>query len=161
MVLNIALDKSCSQINIFLYFFKKTHGLLWYVLKVPIWVPQPVSVGKQENDQYSSDENNASSRAIPSDIWAAPCKNMSSGHVRTAKAQIRLCICAVWSGPSLSSNRITVDSRYLQFQGTHWNTSRYPYLDISELKEWGKQWIEQPHLTNKCVIWLLKLEIYV
>ena len=31
---------------------------------------------------------------------------------------------------------ITVDSR---FQGTHWNTSRYPYLDISELKEWGKQ----------------------
>ena len=33
----------------------------------------------------------------------------------------------------------TVDSRYLEFQGTHWNTSRYPYLDISELREWGKQ----------------------
>ena len=33
----------------------------------------------------------------------------------------------------------TVDSRYLEFQGTHWNTSRYPYLDRSELREWGKQ----------------------
>ena len=33
----------------------------------------------------------------------------------------------------------TVDSRYLEFQGTHWNTSRYPYLDISEVREWGKQ----------------------
>ena len=33
----------------------------------------------------------------------------------------------------------TVESRYLEFQGTHWNTSRYPYLDISELREWGKQ----------------------
>ena len=33
----------------------------------------------------------------------------------------------------------TVDSRYLEFQGTHWNTSRCPYLDISELREWGKQ----------------------
>ena len=28
----------------------------------------------------------------------------------------------------------TVDSRYLEFQGTHCNTSRYPYLDISELR---------------------------
>ena len=25
----------------------------------------------------------------------------------------------------------TVDSRYLEFQGIHWNTSRYPYFDIS------------------------------
>ena len=33
----------------------------------------------------------------------------------------------------------TVDSCYLEFQGTHWNTSRYPYLDISELRKWGKQ----------------------
>ena len=29
----------------------------------------------------------------------------------------------------------TVDSRYLEFQGTHGNTSRYPYFDISELRE--------------------------
>ena len=28
----------------------------------------------------------------------------------------------------------TVDSRYIEFQGIHWNTSRYPYIDISELK---------------------------
>ena len=32
----------------------------------------------------------------------------------------------------------TVDSRYLEFQGTYWNTSRYPYLDISDLQNWGK-----------------------
>ena len=29
----------------------------------------------------------------------------------------------------------TVDSRYLEFQGIRCNTSRYPYLDISELRE--------------------------
>ena len=32
----------------------------------------------------------------------------------------------------------TVNSRYLEFQGTLWSTSRYPYLDISELQNWGK-----------------------
>ena len=26
----------------------------------------------------------------------------------------------------------TVNSRYLEFQGTLWNTSKYPYLDISD-----------------------------
>ena len=40
------------------------------------------------------------------------------------------------------------------------NTSRYPYLDISDLQNWGKQLIEQVHFTNEYVIWLLKLEIY-
>ena len=33
------------------------------------------------------------------------------------------------------STQYTIDSRYLEFQGTHWNTSRYLYLDISELRE--------------------------
>ena len=56
---------------------------------------------------------------------------------------------------------ITVDSRYLEFQGTLCNTSRYPYLDISDLQNLGKKWIEQPHLTHVYVIWLLKLEIYI
>ena len=32
----------------------------------------------------------------------------------------------------------TIDSRYLEFQGTFWNTSRYPYLVISDLQNWGK-----------------------
>ena len=32
----------------------------------------------------------------------------------------------------------TVDSRYLEVQGTFWNTSRYTYLDISDLQNWGK-----------------------
>ena len=37
-----------------------------------------------------------------------------------------------------STPLITVDSRYLELQGTLWNTSRYPYLDISDLQNWGK-----------------------
>ena len=32
----------------------------------------------------------------------------------------------------------TVDSRYFEVQGTLWNTSKYPYLDISDLLNWGK-----------------------
>ena len=32
----------------------------------------------------------------------------------------------------------TVDSRYLEFQGTLLNTSRYPYLDILDLQNCGK-----------------------
>ena len=27
----------------------------------------------------------------------------------------------------------TVDSRYLEVEGTLWNTSRYPYFDISDV----------------------------
>ena len=35
-------------------------------------------------------------------------------------------------------NVITVDSRYLEVEGTHWNTSRYAYFDISDVQTWGK-----------------------
>ena len=28
----------------------------------------------------------------------------------------------------------TVDSRYLELEGTRWNTSRYPYFDISDVQ---------------------------
>ena len=35
--------------------------------------------------------------------------------------------------------RNTVDSRFPEFQGTLWNISKYPYLDISGLRKWGKQ----------------------
>ena len=35
-------------------------------------------------------------------------------------------------------NQNTVDSRYLEVEGTLWNTSRYPYFDISDLQNWGK-----------------------
>ena len=34
--------------------------------------------------------------------------------------------------------RYTVDSRYLEFDWTLWNTSRYPYFDISDVQNWGK-----------------------
>ena len=54
----------------------------------------------------------------------------------------------------------TVDSRYLEVQGTLWNTWRYPDLDKSDLQNWGKKLIEQPHFTNEYVSWLLKLEAY-
>ena len=33
----------------------------------------------------------------------------------------------------------TIDFRYLKFQVTLWNTSKYPYLDISDLQNWGKK----------------------
>ena len=32
-----------------------------------------------------------------------------------------------------SNNNATVDSRYLEIEGTLLNTSRYPYFDISDL----------------------------
>ena len=38
----------------------------------------------------------------------------------------------------LLDSSYTVDSRYLEFQGTFWNTSRYPYFDISDLLNRGK-----------------------
>ena len=47
----------------------------------------------------------------------------------------------------------TVDSRYLEIQGTLLNSSRYPYFDISDLQNWGKQLIEQPLLTE----WIFNL----
>ena len=35
-------------------------------------------------------------------------------------------------------NLHTVDFRYLEVEGNLWNTSRYPYFDISDLQNWGK-----------------------
>ena len=32
----------------------------------------------------------------------------------------------------------TVDSRYLELEGTLWNTSRYTEFDISDVQNWGK-----------------------
>ena len=54
----------------------------------------------------------------------------------------------------------TVDSRYLEIQGTLWNTSRYPYFDISDLRNWGKQLIEQSPLTEWIFNLTPKLAIY-
>ena len=54
----------------------------------------------------------------------------------------------------------TVDSRYLEIQGTLWNTPRYPYFDIADLRNWGKQIIEQPPLTEWIFNLTPKLEIY-
>ena len=54
----------------------------------------------------------------------------------------------------------TVDSRYLEFQGTVWKyfeISVHRHIRFAELR---KKSIEQPHFTNEYVIWLLKLEIY-
>ena len=54
----------------------------------------------------------------------------------------------------------TIDSRYLEFQGTLWNTSRYPYLDISDFQNRGKSNSNKPHLTNIYAVGLLTLGIY-
>ena len=62
----------------------------------------------------------------------------------------------IWSGLRLP----TVDSRYLEFQGTLWNTSRYPYFDISDLRNSGKQLIEQPPLTDWICNLTPELKIY-
>ena len=35
-------------------------------------------------------------------------------------------------------SEITVDSHYLEVEGTRWNSSRYPYFDISDVQNWGK-----------------------
>ena len=43
-------------------------------------------------------------------------------------------------------NSFTIDSRYLEIQENLWKTSRYPYFDISDLRNLGKQLIEQPPL---------------
>ena len=45
-----------------------------------------------------------------------------------------------------------------QIQGILWNNSRYPYVDISDLQNWGKiNGITA--FSNEYVIWLLKLDI--
>ena len=47
----------------------------------------------------------------------------------------------------------TVHSRYLEFQGTLWNTSRYPYLDKTELREKYRTTTFNKYLCN----WILKI----
>ena len=50
----------------------------------------------------------------------------------------------------------TIDSRYLEVKETLWNTSSYPYTDISDLQNWEKyQSNNQISQKNKeHVIWL-------
>ena len=45
----------------------------------------------------------------------------------------------------------TVESHFLLVQGTLWNTSKYPYLDISDWQNWGK--IKQLHFTTEYLIY--------
>ena len=51
--------------------------------------------------------------------WAASCENVSSD-MWTAKAQISLRIHAVWSRPSLSTNRIIEYQKMLQLRSNAW-----------------------------------------
>ena len=63
--------------------------------------------------------------------------------------------------PSLNSSlhvsfSHTVDSRYLEVQGTLWSTLKYPYPHISDLQNWGKiNWTTTFY--KWCVNWLLSL----
>ena len=54
----------------------------------------------------------------------------------------------------------TVNSCYFEIQGTLWNISRCPYFDISDLRNWGKQLIERPPITEWICNLTPKLEIY-
>ena len=40
--------------------------------------------------------------------------------------------------PLFRISKNTVDFRYLEFQGTLWNTWRYPNFDVSDLQNWRK-----------------------
>ena len=44
--------------------------------------------------------------------------------------------------------KYTINSRYLEVQGTHWNTSRYPYFDLSDLQNWGKKDESNNHISQ-------------
>ena len=51
-------------------------------------------------------------------------RNRVFGHMRKVKAQISLCICAVWSRPSLSTNRIIGYYRMFQWRANARKTLR-------------------------------------
>ena len=85
-------------------------------------------------------------------VWSGPSLpiNRINGYYRMngwrAKAQMVICACAGWSESGhfvqrqfftwCSAN--TVNSRYLEFQGPLWNTSRYPYFDVTRFAELRK-----------------------
>ena len=48
-------------------------------------------------------------------------------------------VVSLCSGFPSPLNHLLCDSRYLEVQGTLWNASRYPYLDISDLQKRGQK----------------------
>ena len=54
------------------------------------------------------------------------------------KNQNIICQYVIFIKPWKFDTADTVDSRYLEVEGTLWNISRYPHLDISDLQNWGK-----------------------
>ena len=56
--------------------------------------------------------------------------------VGTRWEQVILTRCRI--GHAHVTRSFTVDSRYLELQGTPWNISRYPYFDIPDLRNLGK-----------------------
>ena len=89
-------------------------------------------------------------------IWA-PSENEPSGIMRTAKAQISLRICAVWSGPSLSANNhwilqnVCMESQVLSVKKQLHDVGTEIYLHIynNEKRERDrfikkKSWVSNP-----------------
>ena len=78
---------------------------------------------------------------------------------KSSVSQLKLCIL----GENFQQTTFwsTVDSHYLEIQGTLWNTLRYPYFDIWDLRNWGKQLIQQPPLTEWILNLTPKLEIRI
>ena len=69
------------------------------------------------------------------------------------------CVCFffIFSGgiTTPTEENTTVDSRYLESQGNLWNTARYPYLDISDLQNWGKK--SHNHINKYICNWTLEV----
>ena len=87
-------------------------------------------------------------------IWSGSTLFATHTHQQVVKwtSMVRSKLCLNTKGKHRRiSNKYTVDSRYLEVQGTLSNTSWFPYLYISYLQNWGK---------NKSNNRLLKLEIY-
>ena len=60
-----------------------------------------------------------------------PCRMLKT--LKSSMAYVDICIQAP-DKVLLNQKVLRYSWLYLEFQGTHWTTSRYPYLDISDLQ---------------------------
>ena len=60
--------------------------------------------------------------------------NEKSNQPAHPRSLIRVFVVRMKKFPNIKYIENTVDSRYLELQGTLWNSSRYPYFDISDLR---------------------------
>ena len=120
----------------FYLFFKRDPELIWW--------HRPLAVDKRCNNNFYSRPKGQ--------------VNITAWMCRLIRVFARHTCNLVGNVPRLIS--YTVDSRYLEVQGNLLKRSRYPYLDISDLQNWGKIKRTTIHFGNEYVIWLRNLELY-